>query len=228
MSFLHPYTWFLQRVLNRTKFFYIVVVFILNLGILGIHTNDPICCSVLKVLVFDRHHLQFTFAFCVTNWKTLSVFPFSLWSWLGHLSPETVDRWVLDELQHLGLAGSLCSLVSRCPHQTQLIHLAAMGRLTVVRPLDGDYVENGLEQAQEISGDFHRLQGEMEPFKQRRWREEIQPDWAVEDQWESKQSQRSLHTSCICFQGPVNRLWILQWIRTEQTFGHGRCTSSFL
>lgn len=143
-------------------------------------------------------------------------FPFSLWSWVGHLSPEMLNhRWFLEEFRHLGLAGSLCSLVSRCLH---LFHLAAMGRLMVGRPVDVDYEENCLEEAQEISGDFHRLQGEMEPFKQRRWREEIPPDWAVANQWESKRSQRSLQTSCICFQGPVNQLWILQWIRTEQTW----------
>lgn len=154
--------------------------------------------------------------------------PFSLWSWVGHLSPETLNRCFLDELWHLGLTGSLCSLASRCLHQTHLIHLAAMGRLMVVRPLDVDYKENCLEEVQEISGDFHWLQGEMEPFKQRRWREEILPDWAAVDQWESKQFQRSLRTSCRCFQGPGNRIWILQWIRTEQTFGHGRYISSFL
>lgn len=141
----------------------------------------------------------------------------SLWSSVLHLSPETSNLWFWDELWHLCLAGSLSSLVSCFLHQAGLILLAAMWRLIVVMPLDVDYVGNCLEEAQEISGDFCQAATGDGAFKQRRWREGIQPDWAVANQWESKQCQRSLHTSYICFQGPVNQLWILQWTRIVQT-----------
>lgn len=48
------------------------------------------------------------------------------------------------------LAGSLSSLVSHFLHQVDLVPLAAMGRLMVVIPLDVDYEEKCLEEAQEI------------------------------------------------------------------------------
>lgn len=87
--------------------------------------------------------------------------------------------------------------------------LAAMLRLMVVIPLNVAYVETAsgsrLRKSREPSaGPWWN----MEPSKQRRWREGTQPGWAAADRSESTRSQRSLHTSCIYFQGPGNQPWI--------------------
>lgn len=160
--------------------------------------SSPLLPSVSRT---GKHYFPFAFSL---------IFGFTSLPWN---IKSVIFRWVVASLLgRLSLQSGITPL-----HQAELILLAAMWRLIVVMPLDVDYVGNCLEEAQEISGDFCQDAMGDGAFKQRRWREGIQPDWAGANQWESKPCQRSLHTSYICFQGPVNQLWILQWTRIVQT-----------